>query len=179
MGDAADEVFDVEVAGRELRGEQVQHRGMRGGVVLAKIVDRCLAKRKAERYGSATELLADLTTFLAGRAPANELRCPYRGLVAFNEGDAEYFFGRSSEVRTALAQLETWPLLAVIGPSGVGKSSFVHAGLVPAIRSERGAWALHVLRPGRKPLQLARFERQQGTSANTRRLPVRGRAREA
>jgi hypothetical protein len=116
------------------------------------IVDKCLEKRKAKRY-NATELLAALQAFVAPkvqRVSADE--CPYRGLAAFGEDDAKYFFGRSSEIRTALGQLASWPLLAVIGPSGVGKSSFVHAGLIPAMRAT-AAWEVRMLRPGRVPLQ--------------------------
>jgi eukaryotic-like serine/threonine-protein kinase len=135
---------------------------------LVAIIDRCLAKRKDERYATASELLADLQAFLVprGERTSGDV-CPYRGLAAFGEDDAELFFGRDSEIRTAVAQLDVWPLLAVIGPTGVGKSSFVHAGLVPALRSgARGAgsrrggapagthasWRVHVLRPGRVPL---------------------------
>ena len=89
--------------------------------------------RRRERYQNATELLARSAGVprAEGRARDRRGSCPYRGLAAFGEDDAKYFFGRSNEIRTALAQLEAWPLLAVIGPSGVGKSSFVHAGLVP------------------------------------------------
>ncbi len=120
---------------------------------LVAIIDRCLAKRKSDRYQSATELLADLHAFLQpSAARTSEDVCPYRGLSAFGEGDAKYFFGRSAEIRTAMQQLETWPLLAVIGPSGVGKSSFVHAGLVPAMRATGENWQIRVLRPGRAPL---------------------------
>ena len=118
---------------------------------VAAIIDRCLAKRKADRYLSASELVADLQAFIQPRAAVGE-ECPYRGLAAFGEGDAKYFFGRTNEIRTALGQLETWPLLAVIGPSGAGKSSFVHAGLVPAVRATGGDWQIRVLRPGRSPL---------------------------
>ena len=121
---------------------------------LVGIVDKALRKRKSERYQNATEMIRDMQAFLAPQAARiDEDTCPYRGLAAFGEGDAKYFFGRSNEIRTALSQLDTWPLLAVIGPSGVGKSSFVHAGLVPGIRSTGGNWQIRVLRPGRQPLQ--------------------------
>jgi eukaryotic-like serine/threonine-protein kinase len=119
---------------------------------LVRVVDRCLAKHKSQRYQSATELLADLQVVLAPREARTSDDSPYRGLAAFAEGDAKYFFGRSNEIRTALSQLESWPLLAVIGPSGVGKSSFVHAGLVPAVRATGGGWDVRVLRPGRVPI---------------------------
>ena len=121
---------------------------------LVATIDRCLAKRKADRYQSASEVLAALEPVVSPHVVASRDEiCPYRGLVAFNEDDARYFFGRSNEVRTALARLEEWPLLAVIGPSGVGKSSFIHAGLVPAVRAQGGTWRVHVVRPGRQPMQ--------------------------
>src|SRR5438105_4507448 len=117
------------------------------------IVDMLLRKKKVERYGSAGRVIAALQAYLAPRSVlVDEDACPYRGLAAFGEGDAKFFFGRSNEIRTALSQLDGWPLLAVIGPSGVGKSSFVHAGLVPAVRGSGGNWQIRVLRPGRMPL---------------------------
>lgn len=116
------------------------------------IADRCLSKYKSQRYQSATELLVELREFLDPSQDETDDICPYRGLAAYGEADAKYFLGRSNEIRTAIAQLEQWPLLAVIGPSGVGKSSFVHAGLIPAARAHGGAYQVHVLRPGRFPL---------------------------
>ncbi len=120
---------------------------------LVAIVDRCVAKHKDERYPNATQIILDLQAFLAPKSERiSEDVSPYRGLASFGEADAKYFFGRSNEIRTAVAQLESWPLLAVVGPSGVGKSSFVHAGLVPAVRASEGTWDVRVLRPGRQPL---------------------------
>src|SRR3954451_8218681 len=57
---------------------------------------------------------------------------PYRGLDPFtdSEEDAALFFGREDEVRIAAANLLTSRLTLLYGPSGVGKSSLLHAGLV-------------------------------------------------
>jgi WD40 repeat protein/DNA-binding SARP family transcriptional activator len=67
-----------------------------------------------------------------------EERNPYKGLRAFSEADALDFFGREQLTRRLITRLgETVPgsrFLAVVGPSGGGKSSVVRAGLVPAIR---------------------------------------------
>jgi WD40 repeat protein len=68
-------------------------------------------------------------------------RNPYKGLRAFTEADARDFFGRGELVQRLIARLnEAGPgcrFLAVVGPSGGGKSSVVRAGLLPIIR--RGA----------------------------------------
>ncbi|WP_428262799.1 serine/threonine-protein kinase [Haliangium sp.] len=121
---------------------------------LVDLVDRCLAKPKAERVGSARELLDALEALLPdryGRAlDAGE--SPYPGLTAFQESDANRFFGRSNQIAAVLARLRSQPLLAVVGPSGVGKSSFVRAGIVPALKSSGEPWEALVIRPGRHPL---------------------------
>jgi WD40 repeat protein len=82
--------------------------------------------------------------------------CPYRGLEVFEEEHAEFFFGRDADAQRLVELLKTGRFLAVLGPSGSGKSSLVRAGLVPAIR--RGAlpgsddWKVTVLKPGAEPL---------------------------
>jgi WD40 repeat protein/DNA-binding SARP family transcriptional activator len=76
-------------------------------------------------------------TGVAVRRPVDE-RNPYKGLRAFTEADAGDFFGRAELAQRLVARLREAGsgsrFLAVVGPSGGGKSSVVRAGLVPAIR---------------------------------------------
>jgi eukaryotic-like serine/threonine-protein kinase len=121
---------------------------------LARIVNRCLRKRKSERYASADELLDELELLLPARhgrrLEADE--CPYPGLLAFEEADADRFFGRSHEIARAVASLRDNTVLALVGPSGAGKSSFVRAGLIPELKASGATWETFILRPGRAPL---------------------------
>ena len=121
---------------------------------LASIVDRCLRKRREDRLGSARELLDELTALsIERRAPSmGEARDPYPGLTPFREGDATRFFGRARAVTQVVERLADQPLLAVVGPSGGGKSSFVRAGLIPALGRSGEAWSALVVRPGARPL---------------------------
>src|SRR5512135_2886630 len=120
-----------------------------------RIVRRCLEKRREERYQSAQELAAALEAVLEGASSAAALRdveekSPYPGLSSFTEEDAGRFFGREDEVKTLWRKLHDRKLLAVIGPSGAGKTSFVRAGVVAA-RPE--GWAAIVATPGNAPLR--------------------------
>ncbi len=76
---------------------------------------------------------------------------PYRGLAAFREQDAPFFFGREDFTEQLLVVFQQQPLLAVIlGSSGNGKSSVAHAELLPRLR-ERGNWLITHFRPGARP----------------------------
>jgi WD40 repeat protein len=82
--------------------------------------------------------------------------CPYRGLSAFREKDAEFFFGRDTFINRLLAAVREKPFVAVFGLSGSGKSSIVFAGLIPKLRQE-GGWLILDCRPGNRPFyQLSR-----------------------
>src|SRR5271157_6502096 len=90
--------------------------------------------------------------------PVTAAICPYRGLNAFREEDAPLFFGRDRLVdepeQGLLHKVLTFPLVAVVGASGSGKSSVVRAGLLPRLRREspsRGTWDTVVFRPGKYP----------------------------
>lgn len=82
--------------------------------------------------------------------------CPYRGLSTFGEEHSDLFFGRNADIQRLIEKLKTSRFLAVLGPSGSGKSSLVRAGLIPALR--KGAlpgsetWTIRTLVPGSQPL---------------------------
>ena len=86
---------------------------------------------------------------LVGEHEAAE-RTPYRGLSAFTSDDASSFFGREREAEAFLNRLRVTPLLAVVGASGAGKSSFVQAGVVPLLPK---SWLTVVVRPGATPVE--------------------------
>jgi WD40 repeat protein/class 3 adenylate cyclase len=83
--------------------------------------------------------------------PPADVPCPYKGLEPFQPDDADLFFGREELVAELVGRLAEAPLLAVVGPSGSGKSSLVRAGIVP--RLELGTT---VLTPGEHPLDALR-----------------------
>lgn len=62
------------------------------------------------------------------------VRCPYVGLRPFRESDAPFFFGREREVRVIASNMLASSLTVLYGPSGVGKSSVLQAGVIPVLR---------------------------------------------
>jgi WD40 repeat protein/transcriptional regulator with XRE-family HTH domain len=99
----------------------------------------------------------------AGTRPAAVTGSPYRGLAAFEEQDAAFFFGREAATAQVLERMSQHlagaGLLVVSGVSGAGKSSLLRAGVLPRIREDgltaaRGAasWPCLVFTPTRAPL---------------------------
>lgn len=132
------------------------------------VLQRATAKQADQRYDDALVLAADLRgallgdrTFLKQVDADVALENPYKGLRAFEEVDAGEFYGREVLVEALVRSLDDGSaqqrFLAVIGPSGSGKSSLVAAGLVPALR--RGAlpdsdrWFVISMVPSTSPLQ--------------------------
>jgi WD40 repeat protein/DNA-binding SARP family transcriptional activator len=76
--------------------------------------------------------------------------CPYLGLVSYDEEDADWFFGRHRDVTACLSRLASTGVVAVVGPSGSGKSSLVRAGIAAALR--RDGRRVVVVAPGAHPL---------------------------
>lgn len=62
-------------------------------------------------------------------------REPYPGLRPFLDFEAALLFGRERQVREVIEHLAQTQFVAVLGGSGSGKSSLIHAGVVPELRS--------------------------------------------
>ena len=84
----------------------------------------------------------------------SQTACPFMGLGSFGATDADVFFGRERLVAQLVAALAGSRFLAIVGPSGSGKSSALRAGLLPALAggvlpgSEQ--WEQAVIRPGER-----------------------------
>jgi Novel STAND NTPase 1/Stimulus-sensing domain/TIR domain/Sensor N-terminal transmembrane domain len=100
---------------------------------------------------------------------------PYRGLLSLREDDAAYFFGRAAETADVLKSIQHWKgkLIALIGNSGVGKSSLVQAGIIGSLKRRRWpgedgtastvawptelkasrSWAYLTMKPGENPIR--------------------------
>ena len=139
------------------------------------VLQRATAKRPGERFPDVESFarafrlaLNGVSGFSQPAVAANLARTtagenPYKGLRAFEESDATSFFGREALVKRLLDRLAegdnspSGRFLAVVGPSGSGKSSVVKAGLLSAVR--RGAlpgsdnWFITEMTPGLNPLE--------------------------
>ena len=121
--------------------EQFLRRGRSTGVLLDREEDRWAAQSLLD-YWTATaystgrampdSALVDFDPSLAPALPDDQ--CPYVGLASFREGQEKYFFGRERLVNLLAEQVAAARLVAVVGPSGSGKSSLVLAGLVPLLK---------------------------------------------
>ena len=88
-------------------------------------------------------------SLVADQMPEPSPVCPYMGLVPYDVGDADAFFGRDPAVAECLRRLADAGVLAVVGPSGSGKSSIVRAGIAAAL--ERDGRKVAVVAPGARP----------------------------
>ena len=68
------------------------------------------------------------------------IHAPYRGLTPYTETDAAYFFGRTAEITTITANLEVSRLTLLYGPSGVGKTSVLRAGVIWTTAAGASQW---------------------------------------
>src|SRR5262249_31056684 len=86
------------------------------------------------------------------RAAVEPAGCPFKGLAAVQAADAFYFCGRERLLSQLVARLASSALVGIVGPSGVGKSSLLRAGVLPALGGGAlpgsATWRVVLLRPG-------------------------------
>ena len=87
---------------------------------------------------------------------------PFRGLFPFRDDDQEFFFGREDLITRLTSRMKTENFLAVLGPSGSGKSSVVMAGLIPALRQAYPDLKDTYMTPGSSPLKNFQTALQKG-----------------
>ncbi|MCW5808779.1 MAG: protein kinase, partial [Deltaproteobacteria bacterium] len=124
---------------------------------IVRLVGRCLERDPELRFPSGEELREALEQLHPSRAhTAAAGDNPYRGLRPFESAHRGLFFGRGIEVGALVERLRTDAVAIVTGDSGVGKSSLVRAGVIPAIvDGALGAgrtWKAFTMVPGRRPL---------------------------
>lgn len=85
--------------------------------------------------------------------PAVGAHSPFKGLSYFEEKDKDVFFGREKFTKELLQAIEEKPIVALAGASGSGKSSVVHAGVIPALRGKK--YLIYKFRPGSSPIAAA------------------------
>jgi len=114
------------------------------------LITRAL-RRDPHARPSAVEWKRALDDVVNGRSDALAEECPYPGLSSFDEHQARFYFGREREIDEFLERLRGSAYLPIVGPSGTGKSSFLHAGVIPRLRT-RESWTVLAFRPGSDPL---------------------------
>ncbi|MFI0424902.1 AAA family ATPase [Spongiactinospora sp. 9N601] len=114
-----------------------------------------------EMLGTRPGLLRTLPAAGGGRGWADG--CPYQGLAPFGPEQAVLFHGRGQATARLQAMVTAerpdGGLIMVTGASGAGKSSLLHAGLLPALTAASGdpsgcsSWPQVRFTPSEQPLQ--------------------------
>jgi hypothetical protein len=130
---------------------------------VAVVLETAIASDPDGRYATVVDFVTAWEAALAVEGVEAEpatftpTRNPYKGLAAFDEGDVEDFFGRDALIASLLEAVGRSRLVAVVGPSGIGKSSVVLAGLIPALRAGAipgsESWLITGMIPGPYPFE--------------------------
>lgn len=86
---------------------------------------------------------------------------PFPGLRPFRVDESKLFFGREAQVNHIVEQIQDKGFIAIVGASGVGKSSFMSCGVLSDILEKKDTnedeWNIVSISPGKNPsLNLAR-----------------------
>ncbi|WP_341719382.1 trypsin-like peptidase domain-containing protein [Micromonospora sp. FIMYZ51] len=109
-----------------------RHRGQVVGLVRAVRRHRGVA---VEGFALPADTVLTAWPLLADRVRA---ACPFRMLAPFEESDAGNFHGRERLIERTVAAIVAGRVCLVRGASGAGKTSLLHAGILPALRRRDG-----------------------------------------
>ncbi|MFI6645770.1 trypsin-like peptidase domain-containing protein [Streptomyces sp. NPDC050504] len=102
------------------------------------------------RHSSGRAYAVPVRSLLAAHPPLRDMALPpspYRGLRAFEQEDARVFAGRDTLAGELAELADEHPVTVVHGPSGVGKTSLVRAGVLPRLSARGAATAAVRLHP--------------------------------
>jgi len=116
------------------------------------VLEVAVSARPEHRFASAAALARALEEVAIRVEGAEDVR-PYPGLQSFGEESRDYFFGRELESEALWKKIRRLHLLALVGPSGAGKTSFLRAGL---LGNEPAGWSHVICTPGEAPLTALR-----------------------
>jgi WD40 repeat protein/ABC-type lipoprotein export system ATPase subunit len=160
----------TEILYQELTENQRKNIGINSYYLAASISEKLYKNEKLQAFfepsfmnvgSKPIDLILNQGQFDSDSGQKSEIRInetPYKGLQAFTEEDAQYFFGRGNLISRLFDELIKSNFLAVLGASGSGKSSVVKAGLVYQLKTGQRQSGFNidteivVFRPGDKPL---------------------------
>ena len=82
--------------------------------------------------------------------------CPFQGLAPFDVNHGDWFFGREDLTQTLVERVSQSRFSALVGASGIGKTSLLRAGLIAQLQGNgehQPDWDIRYLTPGHTPLQ--------------------------
>ena len=141
---------------RRVRATLAEELGLDPGPELQELEQAILDHDVGLILPDADDAFIDVTPPELGRSDTNP-RNPYKGLSPFDEADADDFFGREQLVSSITMRIATLRprCVSLVGASGVGKSSILGAGLIPALRRgdvpESASWVIVRMHPGSHP----------------------------
>lgn len=147
-----------ELVGLLTRAIDVRRNRFRDGVEMAEHIESNFGTSavEPEARAHATDDIATAAIRVADALGSDESNRhsvnptnPFKGLFAFHEHDAQDFHGREAVVGSVLKRLDEEGFVAIVGPSGSGKSSVVGAGVIPRRRSD-GDYIVWIV-PGEHP----------------------------
>ncbi len=130
------------------------------------VIDEATSRDPSKRPSRPLDVVSAVRAAVGVPTPADAARLsilpnPYKGLRAFGAGDANSFAGRERIVADLLRRIDesghSGRFVALVGPSGSGKSSIVRAGVLPALRRGDVAgsdhWFITTMTPGSHPFE--------------------------